>query len=81
MDVEKLIDRLKKIRPIFQAIADIEARLVWNTRAPILSDSDLIKARESKSKKELKKVIYELKEEMDLKKYDVTEMEMLEGMK
>lgn len=40
-----------------------------------------IKARESKSKKELKKVIYELKEEMDLKKYDVTEMEMLEGMK
>ena len=39
-----------------------------------------IKARESKSKKELKKVIYELKEEMDLKKYDVTEMEMLEGM-
>ena len=43
MDVEKLIDRLKKIRPIFQAIADIEARLVWNTRAPILSDSDLKK--------------------------------------
>lgn len=30
--------------------------------------------------KELKKIIYELKEEMDLKKYDVTEMEMLEGM-
>ena len=39
-----------------------------------------IKARETKSKKELKKIIYELKEEMDLKKYDVTEMEMLEGM-
>ena len=28
--------------------------------------------------KELKKIIYELKEEMDLKKYDVTEMEMLD---
>ena len=39
-----------------------------------------IKARETKSKKELKKIIYELKEEMDLKKYDVAEMEMLEGM-
>lgn len=41
MDVEKLIDRLKKIRPIFQAIADIEASLAWNTRAPILSESEM----------------------------------------
>lgn len=35
---------------------------------------------ETKSKKALKKIIYELKEEMDLKKYDVAEMEMLEEM-
>lgn len=41
MDVEKLIDRLKKIRPIFQTIADIEARLAWNTRAPILSEREM----------------------------------------
>lgn len=41
MDVENLIDRLKKIRPIFQAIADIEARLAWNTRAPILSEEEV----------------------------------------
>ena len=47
MDVEKLIDRLKKIRPIFQAIADIEARLAWNTRAPILSESELKKLEET----------------------------------
>lgn len=39
-----------------------------------------IKARESKSKNELKKIIYDLKEKIDLKKYDVTEMEMLEGV-
>ena len=47
MDVEKLNDRLKKIRPIFQAIADIEARFAWNTRAPILSESELKKLEET----------------------------------
>ena len=29
--------------PVFQAIADIEGRLAWNTRAPILSESEMEK--------------------------------------
>ena len=27
--------------PVFQAIADIDARLAWNTRAPILSAEEM----------------------------------------
>lgn len=46
--------------------------------ARLIDMCGLVRARESKSKKELKKIIYELKEEMDLKKYDVTETEMLD---
>ena len=79
--IDALDAALSALRPVSR---EQIRRGSWEQNSPndmadmLLSYS--IKARESKSKKELKKVIYELKEEMDLKNYDVTEMEMLEGM-